>query len=306
MGLRVGRSLAAAGRRGPARTSRPAGGVWVSAGGVRMPAELDTAAVSAVCCCFRNRGRVSGRLLSTADVAGLQEGVARPATAGRVQPLPVRPTELGGEPVTQPCPRQGHGWPLQRQGLLGGQPTVREAVRWPCCQQLMPRWRPPAGRRPAPPRCYTARRAAPPPDQPETPAPVAPGRGGRSPAHTPASRPAGTAGYNNPAGLTTSTPGRLVRVVGAEQQAQVAVRHPAGLQQLAVGVWAEVPHGRGSWGGWMGGHQATRSARGTLTLSSVLRNALSWVFDSYGKSRLAQAALADLRAPLHKHWQVAG
>jgi hypothetical protein len=43
-----------------------------------------------------------------------------------------------------------------------------------------------------------------------------------------------------------------------EQQAEVAVRHPAGLQDLAVRVCAELRHRPRSCYWWMGGHQATR------------------------------------------------
>jgi hypothetical protein len=62
-----------------------------------------------------------------------------------------------------------------------------------------------------------------------------------------------TPGCRNAAGLTTSTLGAWSGS-SAQQQANVAVRHPAGLQYLAVGVGAELcywPHS--CW--WMGGHQ---------------------------------------------------
>jgi hypothetical protein len=55
-------------RPGAGRTAAVHTGT-AAAGGVRLAAELDTAAVSAVCCCFRNRGRVSERFVSATDTA---------------------------------------------------------------------------------------------------------------------------------------------------------------------------------------------------------------------------------------------
>jgi hypothetical protein len=42
-------------------------------------------------------------------------------------PLPVRAGELAAEPVAELAAHVGHGWPLQGQGLLGGQPAQPQA-----------------------------------------------------------------------------------------------------------------------------------------------------------------------------------
>jgi hypothetical protein len=77
------------------------------------------------------RGRVSGRLLATADPAARVTGSRRrPVSADGVPQLPGRLAELVGESVPEPCSRQGPGRPLQCQGVLGGQPPVpRSAPR---------------------------------------------------------------------------------------------------------------------------------------------------------------------------------
>jgi hypothetical protein len=92
------RSAAATHRAGTATAGRPSsfcGGRPLStagpggAGGVRVAGEPDTAAASAVCCCFRNRGRVSGRrwpprTLRPATGSGCPVGVRwLDATAGQ-------------------------------------------------------------------------------------------------------------------------------------------------------------------------------------------------------------------------------
>src|SRR5512132_1814377 len=79
--------------------------------------------------------------LFTADTATvcrcprLQEPDAWPASAGGVQPPPIRPADLAGQPPAELLAHIGHGRPLQRQGLLGGQPAELEApLTWPPCQ----------------------------------------------------------------------------------------------------------------------------------------------------------------------------
>jgi hypothetical protein len=70
---------------------------------------------------------VSGRSVSARDTAGcrrLQEPVACPAAAGGVRPLPICPGELALEPVAESGTHVGHGRPLQRQGLLAGEPEL--------------------------------------------------------------------------------------------------------------------------------------------------------------------------------------
>jgi hypothetical protein len=85
-------------------------------------------------CCIWNHGRgvrtVGVRTLDVrrghchrSAVSALQEPVARSAAAGRVPPPPVRPGELVAEPVAELGAQVGHGWPLQGQGFLGGQPA---------------------------------------------------------------------------------------------------------------------------------------------------------------------------------------
>jgi hypothetical protein len=66
----------------------------------------------------------------TAAVCGcprLREAVAGPAATGLVLPPLVRAGELTLEPVGELGAHVGHGWPLQGQGLLGGQPTQPQA-----------------------------------------------------------------------------------------------------------------------------------------------------------------------------------
>jgi hypothetical protein len=55
-----------------------------------------------------------------------------------------------------------------------------------------------------------------------------------------------------------------------QQQAEVAVRHPAGLQDLAVGIGAELCHWPAPAAGWVG-HQATRPTRRAGGAPSRLR-----------------------------------
>jgi hypothetical protein len=111
------------------RTPRPLSTAdTAAAGGVRLAAELDTAAVSAVRRCFRNRGRCpDGQCPPQAlRTAGLQDAVAgrRPlegaATAGR-------PGRAGGRADRRPGAPVGHRRPLQGQGLLDGQPAQPQA-----------------------------------------------------------------------------------------------------------------------------------------------------------------------------------
>jgi hypothetical protein len=117
-----------------------------------------------------------------------------------------------------------------RESTLGHRLEALEVADLPAADD---RWRPPADRRQAPSRRHAPRRAAPLPDQRGTPAPAAPGRGARSPAHTSVPSGCGTAGCSNAAGADDQHP-RLGRFACAEQQAQV-VRHPARLQQLTGG-----------------------------------------------------------------------
>jgi hypothetical protein len=127
------RSAAAAHRAGTATAGRPrcfCGGRLcpprdpVARANVRVAGEPDTAAASAVRCRFRNRGRVSGRCCSPRTLRPeLPEVVVRSVSAGWALPRPVSLAELRGEPVPEPCPRQGHGRSLQCSGLLGGQPA---------------------------------------------------------------------------------------------------------------------------------------------------------------------------------------
>jgi hypothetical protein len=62
----------------------------------------------------------------TAPVCGcprLQEPVAWSASAGGMQPPPVRLANLAGQPVAELLAHQGHGRPLQRQHLIARQPA---------------------------------------------------------------------------------------------------------------------------------------------------------------------------------------
>ena len=67
----------------------------------------------------------------------------------------------------------------------------------------------------------------------------------------------GDAGVQQRGGRDHQHLGRLGRAGEVKAQAEVAVRHPAGHQDLAVGVRAELRHWPRSWW-WMLGHQATR------------------------------------------------
>jgi hypothetical protein len=67
------------------------------------------------------------RTLPQSAVAGLQEAVARPASAGRVQPAPPGVPDLAAEPLAELLAHVGHGRPLQGQGLLARQPANRRS-----------------------------------------------------------------------------------------------------------------------------------------------------------------------------------
>jgi hypothetical protein len=68
----------------------------------------------------RNRGRGVRTAPSNADTAAvcgcppLQEAVTGPASAGGVQPPPVRLADLAGQPLAELLAHVGHGWLLQR------------------------------------------------------------------------------------------------------------------------------------------------------------------------------------------------
>jgi hypothetical protein len=148
--------------------------------------------------------------LSTVDTAAdcgcplLQEAVARPASAGGVQPPPPRPADMAGEPAAELLAHIRHGRPLQRQHLLGGQRAKPQAVEIAAAAGADHR----AGRPPGidaelgPGVSRPARRAARPPSRPRTPAPAAPGRDGRSPARGRALARSRPAAATVPAGLT--------------------------------------------------------------------------------------------------------
>src|SRR5688572_16456605 len=71
--------------------------------------------------------------------------------------------------------------------------------------------------------------------------------------------------------------GRLVVVVRVEAQAEVAVGHPAGLQDLAVGVCAELRHWSRSCCWWMGvGHQATWPYEDVDLKQDVVQGMAAW------------------------------
>jgi hypothetical protein len=110
----------------------PAADVRTGPGWLRTPAVVRLSAAV-----MRNAGcsRVSARRVSAADIQPqtadtaadacplLQEAVACPATASRVQPPPIGRGDLLSEPVAELSAHVGHGRPLQRQRLLGGQPA---------------------------------------------------------------------------------------------------------------------------------------------------------------------------------------
>jgi alkanesulfonate monooxygenase SsuD/methylene tetrahydromethanopterin reductase-like flavin-dependent oxidoreductase (luciferase family) len=82
----------------------------------------------------------------------------------------------------------------------------------------------------------------------------APSRGGRSQARTPGCRLAGDAGVQQRGRRHHQHPAGVLVAGWVQERAEVAVRHPAGLQNLAVGVGAELCH----WpapapGRWLGG-----------------------------------------------------
>jgi hypothetical protein len=120
-----------------------------TATGVQGVAEPDTADAVAVCCCFRNRGRVSGRLAGVRTVGVhrghcrslrcplLQEPVVRSASAGRLPPPPIGVGELALQPVAEPGAHVGHRRALQGQASSAVSPPNRRPSSSPRCQPLM-------------------------------------------------------------------------------------------------------------------------------------------------------------------------
>jgi hypothetical protein len=225
------------------------------AAGVRPAAELDAVAMTAVRCYFRSRGRcpdgwpVSGRLVSAADTAaacGVRryrnrspgrrplDGCASAGTRGR--PGAGAGRRAGRAP--RPSPAAPRPAPPRRSARQAADPAGRRAAIRP-----PPRGQPPAGRPRPCSKCRPARHATPTSGRRETPARRAPGRGGQSPAHTARCRPA--AGQPGAAAQPAPPPVlRGSRPRADPGEAEVAVRHPTRLQDLAVGVAAELPHGR--------------------------------------------------------------
>src|SRR6266567_4970358 len=185
----------------------------------------------------KRKGRSRGRL---------QEALAWPAAAGRMQPAQVLPADLTSQPGAELLADVGHRRPDERAGLLGAQPAKLQALDVPSAPAVHHRQQGGLGA-----------------DPDRGPGLLGPGAqldGEVGQKHQVPRCPVGMAGHKlvqhlavrlanllvqqgrggdhqHAAGLGGDLGERLI-----EQDAEVAVGDPAGLELLAVGVGAKPPH----------------------------------------------------------------